>query len=157
MRLRDRIALVTGAAGGIGAATARRVAREGAAVASNDAWPDGLAAVGGDGQRRLLGSTVLLHGDAPLAARYLAAGGLGRLLVTGDAPALAARDPAFRIGRAAVDAPADVVLDLGPGREDRHPGEHAGRGRAGSALRPRRSTSPGCRRVGGRTGSISRS
>jgi hypothetical protein len=74
-----------------------------------------LAAVGGDGQRRILGSTVLLHGDAPLAARYLAASGLGRLLVTGDFPALAAKDPAFRIERAPLDALADVVLDLGDG------------------------------------------
>jgi NAD(P)-dependent dehydrogenase (short-subunit alcohol dehydrogenase family) len=49
VRLRDRIALVTGAAGGIGAATARRFAREGAAaVAINDARPDGLEAVAGE-------------------------------------------------------------------------------------------------------------
>ncbi len=48
MRLRDRIALVTGAASGIGAATARRFAREGAAVAINDARPEGLEAVAGE-------------------------------------------------------------------------------------------------------------
>ncbi len=75
-----------------------------------------LGEVGGEGQKRILSGTVLLHGDAPLAARYLAAGGLGRLLVTGDPPELAARDPSFAIERAPVDAPADVVLDLGDGR-----------------------------------------
>ncbi len=58
---------------------------------------------------------MLLHGDAPLAARYLAAAGLGRLLVTGDAPPLAARDPSFRLERATPGAAADVVLDLGDG------------------------------------------
>lgn len=74
-----------------------------------------LAPVGGDGQRRILAGTVLLHGDAPLAARYLAAGGLGRLIVTGALPAVAAKDPAFRLETARIGAAADVVLDLGDG------------------------------------------
>lgn len=58
---------------------------------------------------------MLLHGDAPLAARYLVASGLGRLLVTGAPPALGAADPSFRLERARPGAAADVVLDLGDG------------------------------------------
>ena len=45
MRLEGRIALVTGGASGIGAATCRRLAAEGAAVAVTDLNPDGAAGV----------------------------------------------------------------------------------------------------------------
>lgn len=62
MRLRDKVALVTGAAGGIGAATARRFAREGAHVSLNDARPDGLEAVAGE-IRAAGGKALVLPGD----------------------------------------------------------------------------------------------
>jgi 3-oxoacyl-[acyl-carrier protein] reductase len=48
VRLARKVAFVTGAAGGIGAATARRFAREDAVVAVNDARPGGLDAVATD-------------------------------------------------------------------------------------------------------------
>jgi NAD(P)-dependent dehydrogenase (short-subunit alcohol dehydrogenase family) len=43
LRLQDKIALITGAAGGIGRAAARRFAEEGARVVAVDLWTDGLA------------------------------------------------------------------------------------------------------------------
>src|SRR5256885_12681424 len=48
MRLEQRIALVTGGASGIGAATARRLAAEGARVAIADLNGDGAQAVAGE-------------------------------------------------------------------------------------------------------------
>jgi NAD(P)-dependent dehydrogenase (short-subunit alcohol dehydrogenase family) len=45
-RLRDKVALITGAGSGIGAATAVLFAQEGAAVTLTDLRPDGLEAVG---------------------------------------------------------------------------------------------------------------
>jgi 3-oxoacyl-[acyl-carrier protein] reductase len=62
VRLRDKIALVTGAASGIGAATARRFAREGAGVAINDARPEGLEAVA-DEIRAAGAKALVLPGD----------------------------------------------------------------------------------------------
>ena len=62
MRLRDKIALVTGAASGIGAATARRFAREGAGVAINDARPEGLEVVA-DEIRAAGAKALVLPGD----------------------------------------------------------------------------------------------
>jgi hypothetical protein len=84
-----------------------------------------LAPIGGSGQVRLAQGSILLHGDAPLCATYLAAAGLGRLIVTGAPPALAARDPAsFRLESGPPDAAAAVVLDLHDGAAF-----HAARGR----------------------------
>jgi len=74
-----------------------------------------LAPIGGVGQERLFSASLLLHGDAPLAATYMAAAGLGTLLVTGAEPAIATHDPAFRMRCVAIDAAADLVLDLGDG------------------------------------------
>jgi len=74
-----------------------------------------LAPIGGAGQARIQKGSVLLHGPAPLCATYLAAAGLGRLLVTGSRPEVAATCPGFVQKEAPPDADASVVLDLGDG------------------------------------------
>jgi len=71
-----------------------------------------LAPIGGAGQQQLADATIVLHGSAPLCATYLAAAGLGTLRVTGEIPAVAAHDPAFRLERG---LEGDLVLDLGDG------------------------------------------
>jgi hypothetical protein len=74
-----------------------------------------LAPIGGAGQERLAAGTILLHGEAPLFATYVAAAGVGRLLVSGEPPELAAHDPAFVLERAEPGADAEVVVDFGDG------------------------------------------
>jgi len=62
VRLRDRIAVSPGAAWGFGAPRPRRFAREGAAVAINDAKPEGLEAVAGE-IRATGAKALVLPGD----------------------------------------------------------------------------------------------
>ncbi|MEM8886130.1 MAG: hypothetical protein AAGD14_18845 [Planctomycetota bacterium] len=74
-----------------------------------------LAPIGGAGQQKLQAATVLLHGDAPLCATYLAAAGVGCLRHSGPRPELASHDPGFRLEPGAPGDEADFVLDLGDG------------------------------------------
>jgi 3-oxoacyl-[acyl-carrier protein] reductase len=67
MRLAGRVALVTGAGGGIGAATARRLAQEGAQVAVMDLGAEGVAATAA-AIRAEGGEALALLGDVTQAA-----------------------------------------------------------------------------------------
>jgi NAD(P)-dependent dehydrogenase (short-subunit alcohol dehydrogenase family) len=62
MRLGGKVALVTGAASGIGAATAKRFAREGALVVVSDARTDALETVAGE-IRAMGGKALVVPGD----------------------------------------------------------------------------------------------
>jgi NAD(P)-dependent dehydrogenase (short-subunit alcohol dehydrogenase family) len=85
MRLHDKIAIVTGAASGIGRATALRFAAEGARLILNDIDAPGLAAmlaeVGRDQHRAVLGSVVHEETARRLAEEAVAAFGRIDVLV----------------------------------------------------------------------------
>jgi NAD(P)-dependent dehydrogenase (short-subunit alcohol dehydrogenase family) len=78
-RLRSKVAIATGAAGGIGRATARRLAAEGAVVAAWDLDPDGIAStvkiIAAEG-----GKAMAVAVDVTVAAQVQEA--LGRVLHT---------------------------------------------------------------------------
>ena len=65
--------------------------------------------MGGEGQARVCEARILLHGEAPLCATYLAAAGLGCLLHTGGPPELSAHDPRFELRSA---APGALVVQM---------------------------------------------
>lgn len=62
MRLKDRVALITGAGGGIGEAIAVRFAREGAKVVINDVNPDGASKVA-DTIKSAGGEAIVIKAD----------------------------------------------------------------------------------------------
>jgi NAD(P)-dependent dehydrogenase (short-subunit alcohol dehydrogenase family) len=68
--LKDKVAIVTGAAGGLGGATARRLAHEGATVVCVD--------LDGDGAARLAGEVVSVDAGATTTNSLRPSGGAGR-------------------------------------------------------------------------------
>src|SRR5438105_14592225 len=81
--LTDTVALITGSSSGIGAATARRLAAEGAAVAlvarRRDRLEELAASIGGDGGTALAVEADVTSEERATAAVEQAVAGLGRL------------------------------------------------------------------------------
>jgi len=95
MRLQDKIAIVTGAASGIGRATAQLFARQGARLVLNDIDRDGLeavaSAVGRDKTRTIIGDIVQEDTARNLAREAITAFGRIDILIN-DAGIHMARD-----------------------------------------------------------------
>ena len=112
MRLRGRVALVTGAAGGIGGAVARRFAQEGAALcladrAGTDAVAAAVAELGGRSIQAGLDVTRRAEMDAAVAATLAA---FGRLDILVNVAGVVSLGPAATLAEAEWDRVLDVNL-----------------------------------------------
>ena len=112
MRLRGRVALVTGAAGGIGGAVAWRFAQEGAALcladrAGTDAVAAAVAELGGRSIRAGLDVTRRAEMDAAVAATLVA---FGRLDILVNVAGVVSLGPAATLAEAEWDRVLDVNL-----------------------------------------------
>lgn len=112
MRLRDRVALVTGAAGAIGGAVARVFAREGAALCLADrAGTGGIAsevsALGGRAIETALDVTRRAEIDAAVAATL---GAFGRLDILVNVAGIVSMGPAATLDEAEWDRVLDINL-----------------------------------------------
>ena len=112
MRLRGRVALVTGAAGGIGGAVARRFAKEGAALcladrAGTDAVAAAVAELGGRSIQAGLDVTRRAEMDAAVAATLAA---FGRLDILVNVAGVVSLGPAATLAEAEWDRVLDVNL-----------------------------------------------
>lgn len=112
MRLRDRVALVTGAAGAIGGAVARVFAREGAALCLADrAGTQGIAsdvaALGGRAIEAALDVTCRAEIDAAVAATL---GAFGRLDILVNVAGIVSMGPAATLEEAEWDRVLDINL-----------------------------------------------
>src|SRR5438270_5822157 len=114
MKLRDRVAIVTGAGSGIGQAIATRAAREGASVVVADVVPDGGRATVAEIEQ-LGGQAVFVHADVSSAAdtRRLAEAALdayGRIDVLVNNAAIGGGDDILETDEATWDRVLAVVL-----------------------------------------------